>query len=160
MADNQQRRQLDFKTLDDIVAEAHRLLETGYISKGNWDLAQTCFHLAEWARFPMDGFPKPPFVLRVVFGAMKAAGIVRRMSKGILENGFSPGSPTAPQTVTDSGTMNDRDGVEQLTNVIERMKQFDGELHPSPLFGAMDRELWTRLTLLHSEHHFRFLDPK
>ena len=154
------KRQLKLEELADIVDEANRLLDCGYQSSGKWGLAQTCFHLAEWTRYPMDGFPKPPLVMRMIFGAMKVTGVVGRIKNGILKNGFSAGTPTAPQTVIDPNAMNDRDGVEQLTKVIERMKQYDGILHTSPLFGVMDRDLWVKVTLLHAEHHLGFLHSK
>lgn len=158
MPNEKLKRPLQFNTVDDIVIEASRLLESGYKSNGNWDLAQTCFHLAEWTRFPMDGFPEPPFFLRIIFGAMKATGMIERMKKSLLQDGFKAGTPTAPNTVGKPNAMNDRDGVEQLSKVIERMKKFDGPIQPSPLFGVMDRDLWTKVTLLHAEHHFAFLE--
>ncbi len=159
MAHDQQKRSLKLESLDELVAEANRLLGSGYTSRGKWNLAQTCFHLAEWTRFPMDGFPRPPLLLRMIFGVMKATGMVAKMKAGILRNGFRPGTPTAPQTTVQAGALTDQAGVEQLTRVIDRMKHFTGVIQPSPLFGEMDRELWTRVTLLHAEHHLGFLEP-
>ncbi|MDA8746255.1 DUF1569 domain-containing protein [Rubripirellula amarantea] len=160
MAKESQKRPLRFESLDDIIQEANQLLHTGYVSRGNWTLGQACFHLAEWTRFPMDGFPRPPFVLRLVFSAMKGLGIIKRMEATLLTEGFKAGTPTAPQTVVPSNEMTDQAGVDQLTEVIHRMKHFDGPLQPSPLFGVMDREVWTKVTLLHAAHHLAFLEPK
>lgn len=159
MAQESDKRELTFDSLDAIVAEVNRLCDSGYESKGNWNLGQTCSHLADWTRFPMDGFPKPPIFLRAIFGVMKMFGVVERMKNDILTNGFKAGTPTAPQTVPASDAMSDADGVAKLVEVLERMKRFDGPLQPSPLFGPMDRELWERITLLHAEHHLAFLRP-
>lgn len=158
MADPNLKRPLKLDTLDSLVAEARNLLAAGYKSKGRWNLAQTCFHLAEWTRFPMDGFPKPPLILRAFFSALRVSGMAERMKHSILRDGFKAGTPTAPQTVAEPNAMKDQEGVETLAKVIERMKTFDGELQPSPLFGTMDRDLWTKVTLLHAEHHLSFLD--
>lgn len=160
MAKESDKRELKFESLDEIVAEATRLRDSGYESKGNWNLSQTCSHLAEWSKFPMDGFPKPPIFLRAIFGTLKMFGFVERMKNDILTNGFKAGTPTAPQTVPASDAHSDADGVAELAEVLERMKTFDGPLQPSPLFGPMDRDLWQRITLLHAEHHLAFLVPK
>lgn len=160
MAKDSHKRELKFASLDEIVAEATRLLEVGYEPRGNWNLGQTCFHLVDWMRFPMDGFPKTPIFLRAIFGGMKMLGIVERMKNDILANGFKAGTPTAPQTVPASDAVSDADGVAKLAEVLERMKTFDGPLQPSPLFGSMDREMWQRINLLHAEHHLAFLAPK
>ena len=157
MADNTQKRELKLETLDDIVAEANRLLAAGYTSHGKWNLAQACFHISEWARFPMDGYPKPPWFMRMIFGALGAFGVIERMKNGILQNGFKAGTPTAPQTVVGPNAMNDQEGVAKLTETIERMKSFEGPIHPSPLFGEMDHDTFTKVTLLHAEHHLAFL---
>ena len=61
------KRQLKFETIDDMVRDVDRLISRGYEAKGNWDLAQICAHVTEWMRFPMDGFPKVPLLLRPVF---------------------------------------------------------------------------------------------
>jgi hypothetical protein len=108
----------------------------------------------------MDGFPKPPIIIRAMFGMMKMLGMVEKMKRDILANGFKPGLPTAPQTAPKAETVTDEAGVQKLREVIARMKTWQGSLHPSPLFGPMDREMWTKVNLLHCEHHLGFLAPK
>ena len=146
MAKESDKRELKLSSLDEIVAEATRLRETGYESQGNWNLGQTCSHLADF--------------LKAIFGMMKMFGFVERMKNDILANGFKAGTPTAPQTVPASDAVSDADGVAKLAEVLERMKTFDGPLQPSPLFGVMNRETWERVSLLHAEHHLAFLVPK
>lgn len=160
MAEENHKRELKFASLQDIVCEAKRLLDSGYQSNGNWNLSQTCGHLADWIRFPMDGFPKPPMFLRAIFGIMKLLGIVERMKQDILKSGFKAGTPTAPQTVHASDATSDAAAVDNLEKVLHRMQSFDGPLQPSPLFGAMDRAMWEHITLLHAEHHLAFLSPR
>ena len=65
------KRQLKFNNFDELMAEVNLLKDRGYVSNGNWNLSQTCGHLAEWMRFPMDGFPVPPLPIKVIMWLMK-----------------------------------------------------------------------------------------
>ena len=92
-------RQIKYADLDEMLADVESLLNNGYESTGNWTLGQATSHVADWMSFPMKGFPNPPMFVRVIFGVMKVTGMAKRMANDILENGFKPGSPTAPETV-------------------------------------------------------------
>ncbi len=87
-------------------------------------------------------------------------GMIEKMKQGILNDGFKPGTPTAPDTVAQPDALSDAEGVQQLAAIIERMKNHTAELYPSPLFGVMDNETWHTVTLRHCEHHLGFLEPK
>ena len=76
-----ERRKLTFATLDDVVADAENLLAKGYDKAGNWDLAQVRGHLAEWLRFPLDGFPKPPLLIRPMLWLMKVTAGKKMLEK-------------------------------------------------------------------------------
>jgi len=153
------KRQLTFNSTDEMLAEVHSLLENGYRCNGNWSLAQVCGHLSDWMRFPIDGFPKPPLPMRMIFWVMKKT-IGPGMKRKILAEGFRPGIPTAPETVPKPDAMTDQQAVELLQQTVDRMKSFQGELIPSPLFGPMDRETQRKVGLLHAEHHLGYLEPK
>jgi hypothetical protein len=56
---------LDFRSLDDAVAYARRCLSAGYDRTGNWDRAQTCRHLTDWLRAPLEGPPPMPWLMRL-----------------------------------------------------------------------------------------------
>ncbi|MEM9944297.1 MAG: DUF1569 domain-containing protein [Planctomycetota bacterium] len=152
------KRKLHFETLDAVVAEVEELQNRGYQSHGNWDLAQTAVHLANWLRYPMDGFPVAPIYVRPIFWFMKVT-VGPSLKKKILANGFSGGMPTAPESVPEKNQFNDAEGARKLLEIIDRAKNFDGHLHPSPLFGAMEKDVWIKVTLLHSEHHLGYLEP-
>ena len=79
-----------------------------------------------------------------------------RMKKKILAEGFKPGMPTAPVTVPDA-SVSDNEQVEKYFETMARLKAYEGELHPSPLFGPMDKESLMRVSILHAEHHLAFL---
>jgi hypothetical protein len=152
------RRKLAFATLDDAVRDAEYLLANGYDRAGNWDLAQVCSHLAAWMRFPMDGFPKIPLVLRPVVWLVRVT-VGKKMRTRVLAEGFSTGGRTVPQTVPSPGG-DPAGAVAQLKEVAERLNGFTGSIHPSPLFGAMTKDEAVALQVKHCEHHLSFLIPR
>lgn len=152
-------REIRYQDLDEMMADVELLLRDGYEKHGNWTLAQAAGHVADWARFPMDGFPTPPAPLRLVFWTLKKLGVAERMAKQIKAEGFKPGIATAPQTVPPADA-SDAEAVEQLRAVAARMKTHSGQLHASPLFGEMDVPTHLHVTLLHAAHHFGYLTPK
>lgn len=153
------KRQLKFNDFDALIHEVHFLNEVGYESNGKWTLAQCCGHLADWMRFPIDGFPTPPFFMRPIFWLMKVS-MGDRMKENILANGFKGGMPTAPETVPEPDEMTDQQAIDLLQNTINRVNAHQGELLPSPLFGPMDKETLLKVTLLHAEHHLGYLEPR
>ena len=152
------KRKLKFKNLDEMMAEVRSLHENGYISNGNWTLGQVCGHLANWMRYPIDGFPVPPIPLRLMFWVMKHT-VAPGMKRKILAEGFKGGTPTAPESVP-SQEFSDLEGIDQLQRIVDRTRSFEGDLLPSPLFGEMDEESHVTVTLLHAEHHLGYMEPK
>src|SRR5205823_8984937 len=62
------RRALDFRTIDEAVAEIDRLQKGGYEKGANWSLGQICNHAAIFVRGSIDGFtgPPPPWFIRII----------------------------------------------------------------------------------------------
>lgn len=153
------KRQLTYNSFDEMMADVNLLLDHGYISNGNWTLAQACGHVADWMRFPLDGYPTPPFFMRVIFWMMKVT-VGPGMKKKILAEGFKGGMPTAPETVPKPDALSDQQAVEQLQQTVDRVRAYNGVLLPSPLFGESDKATHEKVSLLHAAHHFGYLEPK
>ena len=153
------KRQLKFDCFEDMVSEARSLMESGYDQHGNWTLGQACGHLAEWMRYPLDGYPKPPLPIRAIFWVTRYT-VAPAMKRKILAEGFKSGSPTAPSSVPQADAITDSQGLAQLVACVERVTEFDGKLLPSPLFGSMDKEMHMQVALLHAEHHLAYFQPK
>jgi Protein of unknown function (DUF1569) len=152
-----ERRKLSFATLDEVVADAENLQAKGYDRAGNWDLAQVCSHLADWMRFPLEGFPVP-LLLRPILWMMKVT-VGKAKFRKYLAEGMPAGKPTIPSTVAAS----DSDpvaAIAKLKQSVERFKAHTGAIIPSPLFGAMNKDEALRLQLVHCAHHLSFLIPK
>src|SRR5690349_111112 len=61
------RRALDFRSLDDVLADVERLRAGGYERLGRWDLATTCDHLAKGFEVALDRRPLPlPLAFRLL----------------------------------------------------------------------------------------------
>ena len=154
------RRPLEFSSLDEVVNDINALLENGYESVGKWDLAQCCGHLNEWMRFPMDGYPKPNLVVGLILGFVKMMR-GKSMLAGILQKKtFPEGGPTMPDTVFNAGSRDDGQVVSEFAGTIDRLKNYQGKIQPSPLFGEMDRDTMIKLQLVHCAHHLSFLLPR
>jgi hypothetical protein len=153
-----ERRKLTFATPDAVVADAENLLAKGYDQAGNWDLAQVAGHLTEWMRYPLDGFPKLPLLLRPVFWLMRVT-VGKKIRTQILAEGFNAGGRTMPQTVFQPGG-DATAAVAKLKEIAERFAAHTGPIHPSPLFGAMTKDEALQLQLKHCAHHLSFLVPR
>lgn len=152
-----ERPSFSFETLDDVERHCRVLLVGGYRPQRNWNLAQTCLHLNDWLRFPMDGFPPAAWPMRLMMGLMRTT-VGRRQLKKILAEGFKPNLPTIPGTVHVVDATEDERAVETLAETIDRFKCHNGAFHASPLFGHMTPQELMRLQIRHCEHHLGFLD--
>ena len=149
-----QRRRLRFATLDEAVRDAEQLSANGYEKAGNWDLSQCCHHLTEVMTYPMDGFPRTPFPQNVAAWVLKQT-VARRWLNKVLESGGWPTGPTVPAAGGD-----DADAVARLRRAVGRLLAHAGPLHPSPLFGMLDKETLVKLHRIHTAHHLSFLVPR
>ena len=153
------RRRLVFHDLHEVIRDAEMLHSAGYERAGNWDLAQICGHLAEWVRYPLDGFPRAPALLRpVLWGLRKTIG-PRKLKRSFESRSMPSGLPTIPESIPPAGG-EEAAAIERLREVIERFETHDGPLHPSPLFGALDHETAREMHLTHCAHHLSFLVPR
>ncbi|MBA2116483.1 DUF1569 domain-containing protein [Bremerella alba] len=144
-------RELTFSTLDEAVVDARRLLDTGYIRNGNWDLGQICWHIRTVQDRSIDGYPW-------YFGMFAfLRPIVRRTLLPKVLSGDSPrGVPTAPMFVP-ANELRDDEEVAALESSVERFLQHQGSFYPHPGFGSLDREMLHRVHAAHAAHHLRFL---
>jgi hypothetical protein len=159
MNERHQRRSLVFNDLDEVIRDAETLLAKGYEKTGNWDLAQCCNHLADWLRFPVEGFPKMPLFLKPFFWMARKTIGRKKLLQYINTRSFPAGKPTMPETVKAPGG-DPREAVAALRKSVERLKAHNGPIVPSPLFGPMTKDEAVRMQLVHCAHHLSFLLPK
>jgi len=154
------QREVHIESFDQVRDEVKRLHQEGYTSLGTWNLAQVCYHLDCWMKFPMDGFPPIPFALRPLMWTMKKLIGRKMLLKVITEGKMKAGGPTMPATVIPSDKEEEAVAVERFQETLDRFTQFSGDVQPSPLFGAMTLEECRQLQLVHCRHHLGFLKVK
>lgn len=147
-----QRRVLDFTSIDEVIADLDRLEREGYTKLGKWDLAQACDHLGFYVAGSLDGFDfTVPWVVRALIG--------RPLLKRLLRTrGMGKGGPTVPKSVPPPGA-DEHEAVARFKALLERFRDHPGAYRPSPFFGALSRDEWRELHLIHGAHHLSFLVP-
>ena len=163
------RRELRFATLDNVKSDLQTLHSRGYHQFGKWNLSQNANHLADWMTFPIDGFPKSPWFIRMVVGMMRVTQGKALFRKFAQEQRMAVGQPTIPSTVHPatanqgpnvSNEAYQTASVNRLLSCIDRLTAYRGPLHPSPLFGPLSYDEAVALQLAHCAHHLSFLEPK
>jgi len=147
------RRQLHFSTLEDILAEVDRLAQAKELrALGNWSAGQVLQHLAVVMNVSIDGFPHHlpgivRFFVRLVF---KKRFLTMPMSAGFaLPKKLEAFLP--PPTTWEEGLANFRAALRRLQSESKRA--------PHGALGPMTADEWTQLHCRHSELHLSFLVP-
>jgi hypothetical protein len=153
------KREVVYRSFDEIFSDIDRLHSQGYKKLRNWDLGQTLFHLTEWVRYPMDGFPRLPLPLKPIFWFVRTFFAKKLLAKVFRDGGFKEGSATAPVSVA-TGPVDETEAIARYKETVARWKSWTKEPLPSPLFGRFKRDDLDRLHLIHTAHHLSFLIPK
>lgn len=147
-------RQLDFRTLNEAIAEIERLRSGGYTRTGNWNLTQVCEHLTATMRLGMDGGMRPlPWALR--------ATVLRLVVARILRTRRMPtGAGTLPSLVPHEARYDDDATIDMCLATLSEARDFAGPLPTYPLSTGIDLEKWRDLMCVHAAHHLGFLLPE
>ena len=149
------RRELDLPDLDAVVAEAERLLHSGYDKAGTWDLSQVCLHVAQPINQTIDGFtmtmPVPLRILMKIIGPFVKRSVykTRRMRAGLR----------APEG-TVANPCDEAEAVAELVTAANRLTRHKGPWRKHPLFGKLTAEEWRDFHVIHASHHLSFLIPR
>ncbi len=146
------RRDLNFPTLDAVMADVDRLLE-GHSTIGNWTLAQMCNHLATTLRLglePNEKVRKMPWIVRRTAGPF----ILGR----VLKKGRMPDGIKAPKAVVPKPGLDARAEAEALRATIRMCAELEPHFE-HPFFGRITREQFLRLQCIHSAHHLSYALP-
>jgi hypothetical protein len=145
------RRKLHFDNLDEMLADAERLVAGGSTQLGNWSLGQVLQHLALVENASIDGFPKLfPWPLRLLLKSL--------FKKRFLTKRFPPSGPNVknylPPPPVEAAV-----ALENLRAATERVRR-EAKRSPNPGFGEMSLEEWSLLYLRHAELHLSYCLPK
>ncbi|MCY2967326.1 MAG: DUF1569 domain-containing protein [Planctomycetota bacterium] len=145
-------RVLNFSSFQQIREELDRLCSRGYEQHGDWDLSQTCDHLAYFIEGSLDGHRfKTPWLIKTLFGRF----VLRR----ILSQGRMPDRVPSPQKPPPAPG-DETAAVKRLRTVLDRFEHHTGEFHDSPFFGHLTPDEWRQLHSIHCAHHLGWLSPR
>jgi Protein of unknown function (DUF1569) len=147
------RRQLDFRTWPDVLADIDHLHRAHYDRLGNWDLSQTLEHVGEGLRTALRGNDhQGPWIIRRFLGPLLLKRIVqqRRMKAGIK----------VPQWWLPGPGHDESAAVDQFRSEVTAFQQLSTPPFPHPFFGLLTKKQWEDLVLIHAAHHLSFLIPR
>ena len=148
------KRELDFHTGDEVIAEIDRLRADGYTKLKNGNLTQACEHLTATIAGGMDGFGfRLPWILR--------ATIIKWVFNRILRTRKMSSGPTLKrlEPTTEDGPDNDAI-IDECIAAIERAKTFPGPMEDYPFLDDLDVDDWRQFMWMHAGHHLGFLIPQ
>jgi len=148
------RRELTFNTLDDAVFECRRLLATGYLQTGNWNLAQMCNHLRLTMQANMRGYPAWMNMMGLPLRPLLRRFALPRLLAGNSINGVRTAGIFVPLD-----NLDDAMELDKFEKCVCEFKQSSSPLHAHPGFGRMSRERFNQFHAAHAAHHLSFLTP-
>ena len=154
MADTPERRELQFGTFDDVIADAEQLASGEVRTTGNHTFGQILKHLAlsnDMTTGKIVG-PKPPWFIRLIMPVMK---------NFILNGPIRPGFKLPPKAEGFFWPAGEVDVQEALTHLKESVEHYkaNGPLEVHPMFGKASREQIDRLSIGHCAMHLSFVHP-
>ena len=146
------RRQVNYASLDEVLADAERLSSGPVKTLGNWTPGQIYKHLATAFNGSIDGLPDSfPWYIRLVGRLFK-----KRIMAGSMPPGLKLPADFA-KVVLPAPTADDV-GLAELRAAVQRLKREPCRAR-HPVFGDVTKEEWDRIHLMHSNLHMSFLAP-
>jgi hypothetical protein len=145
------RREVRYDSLDDIVADAERLVAANAPTTGNWTKGQILKHLATVMNKSIDGFehmanPLLIWFLRLTF---KKRALSQTMPAGYRLKGKSA-DELLPSPI------DDQDALQQIRQAVARLHN-ESQRRPNAFLGPLSSEEWDQLHCRHSEMHMSFI---
>ena len=148
------RRELEYDSLDAFLADAEQLADGEVLMLGNWTYGQLLGHLARALNASIDGFPGS---LNVVMRTMAKLFMRKMLLKGPLPSGFKlPSAAETAMVPTDSITT--EEALDQLRTAVGRLKTETTRV-PHLALGKLSVEQWNEAHLRHAEMHMSFVLP-
>jgi hypothetical protein len=149
----QGRRTLQFTSLDEVVADAEKLVSSSNTRMiGNWPLERLLTHLATAINSSVDGFPaRAPWFIRLFGPLLKKRFLTRTMSPG-----FQLPKDVEPTLYPPSAASNE--ALQILRAAVARVRN-ERMTASHPVLGKITHEEWTQLHLRHAELHLSYAIP-
>ncbi len=147
------RRKLDFKSLNEVVADADRLSSGAVTTLGNWSAGQIFRHLATAYNGSIDGFKATfPWPMRFMARLLK-----NKLINGAMPPGIKVPAQFANEVMPEPTST--EDGLAQLRAAVARLER-EPKRAKHPVFGELSKEEWQKVHLMHANLHMSFLVPQ
>jgi hypothetical protein len=148
------RRDVHYRTMQDLLDDVERLTAAPYRTVGNWSLAQICAHLSKGLNLALDGGSIPtPWPIRMAARLF----FKRRLIEGPMPAGFKLKGTAVRILVPGVDTELDT-ALQALRDSIARWQK-GAPTHPHFILGPMTPAQWDSLQLRHAELHMSFVHP-
>lgn len=154
MAEKPERRELEFDSLHDAIADAEQLAQGNVRTTGKHTFGQIVEHLArthDMATGKVVG-PRPPLFMRLMMPIMK---------RFILNGPVSPGfklPAAAEEFFWPDGEIDVQEAIAHLKESVDNYYK-NGPLEVHPVFGKATREQIDNLNVTHCAMHLSFVHP-
>ena len=154
------RRDVSFRSFDDILADLDRIsegLDAGTaVTTGNWTVGEITDHCAKFLRFACDGFEgKAPAPLRFIF---RALFFKKAIGPDPLPSGFK--LPKQASSLLPREGVDNREGIDELRKQLKRVLAGKEMNQPSPVFGPVTHDQWMIVQTKHCAMHLSFIHPE
>ncbi|MCA9084130.1 MAG: DUF1569 domain-containing protein [Planctomycetaceae bacterium] len=155
MSNSPEHRELVFRSLDEVVAEAERLAAGEVRTTGRHSFGQILEHLARTHDITTGKVvgPSPPWFMKLIIPLMKPFIFRDRPVK--------PGFKLPPNAEAYFWPDQEFDVATALEHLKESVRYYDthGPLAKHPMFGKITREQSLSLNLRHAALHLGFVHP-
>lgn len=156
------RRPLNLQNLAELKTDIQTLLDEGggdLSTVGKMTPTQNIWHVAFLIDSSVNGFPPafrfpPPY--RFIGRLLRSRTLNNPFPEGIKK---MPGGPDLEAITFPPADTSLQEATEYLYANIALASAPNSMKHPSPLFGKLTHDQWTRLHCLHADLHFSFLHP-
>jgi hypothetical protein len=152
------RRSLRFESFKQLWTDVERCAAAERAGRlrctGNWTFGQILGHLASWASYPYDGYPRPmepPWFIKLILKSRKKKYLWGEMPRGVRIPRVEGGTIGTEVVSTD-------EGLARLRRALERLDTAPPAA-PNLIFGPLTHEEWRAINLRHAELHLGFVHP-
>jgi len=147
------RRELDYASFEELLADADRISSGPVKALGNWSAGQIFRHLAIVYNQSIDGFTVTfPWYLHLMAKMFRS-----KLIAGPMPPGFK--LPSEGAKALQPGPTSAAEGLADLRAAVERLERKPHRaIHP--MFGELDQEQWNKIHLKRASLHMSFLVPQ
>ena len=152
------RRQLDFHSADDVIADIKMLQSSGYRKTKNWNLSQVCEHLTTTMIGGLDGWGfRLPWIVRATYMNWE-------FNRAIKKRKIATGLPTLDrlkpkQATSAENEPDDQLAIDRCIETCRRTEAYNGTMIENPLLNHVTADQWKDYMWVHAAHHLSFLVP-